>query len=608
MPGLIGIIRHTQKDENRNAIKTMLKCLMHEKFYTSGSYIEENIGIYIGWACHEGSFCDCLPIWNEKKDICLFFSGEEYSDGAAIEALKARGHDFHPERAEYLVHMYEEDGMGFLEKLNGSFRGLLIDRREPKAVLFNDRYGLGRLYCHEDDDGFYFSSEAKALLKVFPKLRQLDFSSLGELFSCGCVLENRTLFPGVSLIPGGSSWAFFPHRPVVKESYFNRKRWEDLPRLPDSEYAARLKDTFARIVPRYFRGKDRIGMSLTGGIDTRMIMAWSPAHPFKLPCYTFGGMYRDCADVKIAREVASVCQQHHETIGLNKRFFSEFPALAKKSVVYSDGTMDVSGAVELFVNRMAREIAPVRLTGNYGDQLLRGVIGFKPGMLQGDIFSSDFTPRVQSGIRAYAEMPRNPPVSFFAFKQLPWYHYGRLSVELTQVTMRSPFLDNDLVALAYQAPAEPAGNNAGSLRLIADGDPALSGIATDRGVVLRPVPIANKVRRLCREFMIKAEYAYDYGMPQWLARADRFLAPLHLEKVFLGRHKFYHFRVWYRGELAQYVRDVLLDPRTRARPYLRGRQLEEVVVNHLEGRRNYTQEIHWLLTSELIQRHLIEKM
>ena len=51
------------------------------------------------------------------------------------------------------------------------------------------------------------------------------------------------------------------------------------------------------------------------------------------------------------------------------------------------------------------------------------------------------------------------------------------------------------------------------------------------------------------EFTFKAEYAYDYGMPQWVARIDHVLSPLHLERLFLGRHKYAHYRVWYRDVL-----------------------------------------------------------
>jgi asparagine synthase (glutamine-hydrolysing) len=607
MPGITGIIQKIPEEGNRKRIQLMVKSMMHEKFYSSGTYLNEEIGVWVGWVCHKDSFSDCLPIWTEKKDICLLFSGENFIDESELMHLKARGHKFNSEDASYLVHLYEEIGIRFLEKLNGCFSGVLTDFRDNKIVLFNDRYGLARIYYYENENGFYFSSEAKALLKILPDLRQLDISSFGELFSCGCTLENRTIFSGISLIPGGSMWTFYPYQKVRKEVYFQKERWENQPRLNEREYYEELKEALLCILKKYFQGKQKIAVSLTGGIDTRMIMALAPCPPYKVPCYTFGGMYRDCADVKIARKVAAICQQRHETINLNRKFFSEFPALAKRAVYYTDGTMDVSGSVELYVNRMARNIAPVRLTGNYGDQVLRGVVGFKPRSLSEEIFDPEFLSQVNAGAVTYDKMAQDNSLSFLAFQQLPWHDYARLSLERTQITPRSPFIDNDLVALVYRAPPELARSLSLSLRLIADGDPYLSKIASDRGVVFKPIPVFNKFRRMYQEFFIKAEYAYDYGMPQWLAKIDHFFASLRLEKMFLGRHKFYHFRVWYRKELSKYVKGIILDSRTLNRPYLQRKYLEEMVNNHLNGRKNYTQEIHWILTSELIQRHLIEK-
>jgi asparagine synthase (glutamine-hydrolysing) len=159
----------------------------------------------------------------------------------------------------------------------------------------------------------------------------------------------------------------------------------------------------------------------------------------------------------------------------------------------------------------------------------------------------------------------------------------------------------------YQAPPDLAVSKVPALRLIADGNVKLARIPTDRGLLHQPVPIITRFRNLYEEFTFKAEYAYDYGMPQWVAAIDHVLSPLHLERLFLGRHKFYHFRVWYRDRLHQYIKDILLDPRTLARPYLDGRCLEEMVSSHIKGHRNYTTEIHHILTSELIQRKLVEQ-
>jgi asparagine synthase (glutamine-hydrolysing) len=95
-------------------------------------------------------------------------------------------------------------------------------------------------------------------------------------------------------------------------------------------------------------------------------------------------------------------------------------------------------------------------------------------------------------------------------------------------------------------------------------------------------------------------------MPQWLAKLDHSLSGFHLERLFLGRHKFNHFRVWYRDALSEYVRATLLDSRALARPYLDRNGVEAIVNGHLKGNRNYTTEIHQLLTLELIHRLFLD--
>jgi asparagine synthase (glutamine-hydrolysing) len=249
----------------------------------------------------------------------------------------------------------------------------------------------------------------------------------------------------------------------------------------------------------------------------------------------------------------------------------------------------------------------VRLTGNYGDEVLRGNVAFRPSPVSELLLSREFAPFIRQAEDTYAAELQGPRLSFIAFKQTPWHHFARFALERTQVVPRSPYLDNDLVALSYQVPAELASSCDPALRLIHDGDSALSRIPTDRGHLHNSMILTDKVRQFYQKLTAKAEYAFDYGMPQWLARFDRFAAPLHLERLVLGRHKFYHFRTWYCRELSQYVKDVLLDARTRSRPCFQGDRLEEIVSSHIAGQRNYTVEITKALTVELIHRHLIEQ-
>jgi len=96
------------------------------------------------------------------------------------------------------------------------------------------------------------------------------------------------------------------------------------------------------------------------------------------------------------------------------------------------------------------------------------------------------------------------------------------------------------------------------------------------------------------------------GMPQWLAQIDHNLSALHIERLFLGRHKAFHFRAWYRDFLASYLEDMLFDPRSLSRPYVSGKRIEAMVRGHLRGDRNYTAEIHKVLTLELLHRLFID--
>jgi asparagine synthase (glutamine-hydrolysing) len=607
MAGIAGIIRKEWNADATSTLARMLACMARERFEVSGTWIHEAAGVGLAWVCQRGSFSDCLPIWNEARNICLVFCGESFADRGTIQSLAAKGHQFDPDDAGYLVHLYEERGFEFLEQLNGWFSGVLVDLRESQTVLFNDRYGLKRIYYHQDADGFYFASEAKSLLKVAPQTRRLDPQGLGEFLSCGCVLQNRTLFSGIAILPGGVRWTFRPDASCRKESYFTPDLWENQPALSAAEYCSQLADTFRRVLPFYLGGNQPVGLSLTGGIDSRLILAWAKRNGESLPCYTFGGPYRDCADVHLARRLAKVCGLPHQTIAVGEEFVREFPALAEKTVYLSDGAMDVSGAAELYVNQRAREIAPVRLTGNYGSEILRSNVAFKPARLDAAVFGGELGDALRNAEATYAAESRCHRLSFIAFKQVPWHHFARSAIEQSQLTMRSPYLDNALVKLAYQAPAEMSASSAHLLRLISAGNPLLARFGTDRAIRLRPIPIVSQLLHLYQELTARAEYAYEYGMPQWLATMDKWLAAARLERLFLGRHKFYHFRVWYRDALAKFVRAVLLDSRALRRPYLNGRRLEAMIATHTAGTGNYTLEIHKLLSVELLQRLLIEQ-
>jgi asparagine synthase (glutamine-hydrolysing) len=580
----------------------MVETIRHESFYTTGTWMDESRGVYVGWAAREHSFSDLMPLRNEQGNIVLTFSGEEYPDPDQVRTLREKGHQFAAEGPSYLVHLYEEDP-SFFKSLNGRFQGLVSDQLRGIATLFNDRYGMHRVYVHEAKDAFYFAVEAKAILAVRPELRRPDARSLGEFVGCGCVLENRTLFDGIQLLPPGSAWTFRAGALESKGRYFDPADWEQQPPLEVEEYYQQLREAFSRTLPRYLGGGERIGVSLTGGLDTRAVMAWQRFAPGSLPCYTYGEANRDCRDVQVARQVARECQQPYQVIRIGDEFLSRFGHYAERSMYLTDGCVDVGRAPDLYLSEKAREIAPVRMTGLYGDEIQRPRNrAFKPGTPSPGIFTPGFLTAVSAARDTYFAAAEGHPTSFSAFRQAPWHHNGILMLEQTQMAVRTPFLDNDFVRVAFRAPESATANNDLRVRLIGDGSPALKAIPTDRGFGGNLNPLSSWVLRNYLEFTFKAEYAYDYGMPQWLSGLDHFLSPLRLQRLFLGRHKLYHFRVWYRDILSGYVKDMLLDPRSLDRPYLERAGVEAAVRGHLKGDRNYTGEIHRLLSLELLHR------
>jgi asparagine synthase (glutamine-hydrolysing) len=594
MPGIVGLVTRMPRERAERELGRMVAALRHETFYETGTWLDETLGVYLGWCVRKGSFAERMPLRNERGDV-LVFSGEEFPAPGMARGLQERGHALDVDGCEYLVHWYEEDA-AFPAGLNGRFHGVVVDRARQTATLFNDRYGMHRVYYHESPDGVYFAAEAKAILAVRPALGRLDPRTLGELMSCGCVLQNRTLFDAIHVLPGAAKWDLRHGTVERKAAYFQPREWEQQPPLEPEPYYHAIRDAFSRNLPRYFEGREPIGISLTGGVDTRMIMAWLPAAARSLPCYTFGGMFRDSQDVLVARQVARARGQTHQVVRVDEAFLARFPTYAERAVYLSDGCADVSRSADFYANALAREIAPVRMTGNYGSEVLRRVRAFKPVALASGLFSPDFLPHLRQAEDTYAALLRAHPLSFAVFRQAPWHHYGLLALEETQLTVRSPYLDNDLVRSVFRAPA----STDVCLRLIADADPALRQMATDRGP--RGAGLTGLPFRMLRESQFKAEFIYENRMPPWAARLDRLLARFEPERLIRGRHRFVHFRAWYRGPLSRYVRDVLLDPSTLALPYVDPQRVAAVVHDHLDGRRTYTIEIHRLLTLALIER------
>src|ERR1700722_5633822 len=121
MPGIAGIITKKPRRLIEAKLLQMVESQRHESFYTSGTWIDESLGVYVGWTALPNSFSDGMPLTNNRNDVSLIFSGEEYSTPGH---LLQEGHSVNGAQASYLVHLYENDPY-FVAKLTGMFHGLL---------------------------------------------------------------------------------------------------------------------------------------------------------------------------------------------------------------------------------------------------------------------------------------------------------------------------------------------------------------------------------------------------------------------------------------------------------------------------------------------------
>jgi asparagine synthase (glutamine-hydrolysing) len=603
MPGITGVISARPAEECRRLVAAMVETMRHEPSYVTGMHETAELGIYAGWVAHGGSLAANQVFTNETGDIVLLWSGECFAPPETVCQLKRHGHICDERDGDWLVHLYEELDDRFFESLNGLFSGLLIDKRRRRGFLFNDRYGMERIYFCETQDALHFASEAKALLSVLPATRAFNRQGVTEFLRYGCTLDGRTLFEGVRLLPGGSLWTF-QQGDCRKETYFKPAQWERLPGMTAQEFELSFRKTFLGILPHYCRADSSLGISLTGGLDTRMILACLPSAAKAPRCYTFAGATGETLDARLARRVARVVGLEHELLRLDTEFLTDFASHADKTVYASDGCSGVLGAHEVYLNQLARRISPVRLTGNFGSEVLRSMSTFKPRNLARELLSPEFR-KAGEFVAEPSQQPAEHPVTFAAFKETPWSLAGSWLAARSQVTFRTPYLDNALVALAFQAPPDLRASPLSALRFVHACHPTLADIPTDRGLARDGRGSVNFLRHALAEWSFKLEYHTNEGLPNWLSPVDvliqRFLSVLSMQ----GLHKYLHYRSWFRHELSAYLQDALSSVKVARGEFWDPEFLDGLASAHISGRANYLAEINAVLTLEAVERLLL---
>lgn len=574
----------------------MLAAMHFEPFYARGHVEVPSVGISLGWTAHEGSAAHDACRYRASDGSLVILAGE-----CRLAATDTNTQSASAICAQAFLDLYRERGDGFLEQLDGLYSGVLVDRSRRRALLFNDRYGVERIYVHQSERGLLFSSEAKALLRVRPELRQFDHEGLAQFLRYGSVLGDRTLFAGITTLPSGSAWVLEGTARPQPRRYFVPEQWESQAIQSPAAYLDSLQSELQRSMRAHVSSPRPVGLSLTGGVDTRLLVATMPRSAERPVSYTFAGATGETSDVTIARRVAAACGMRHDVVRVSPRFLRDFNDHVDKTVLVTDGCAGATTAHEIHLTSQARGLSQVRLTGNFGGEILRGVSTLRSWALPDDLVDPELLQSLNVRSPDFDEQIR---VTRAAFIEVPRHLFGSLAAGRSQLVFRSPFLDTEIVKLAYRAPSVCWKSAFPSLALVARTRPELAAIPTDSGLCAQD----GFLRRAMRLSRAKIEFKMDYlameALPGFLRPLEPLLQALARQSV-IGRHKYLPYRTWFRGELLPYVEDVLGGGRVRCLGFLRTDGLRGLLKDHRTGRRNCVREISTILTLEAANRLLL---
>ena len=176
--------------------------------------------------------------------------------------------------------------------------------------------------------------------------------------------------------------------------------------------------------------------------------------------------------------VAELCGLRHHVLRIGEDFLRDFGRYVDRTVHVTDGCAGPLQAHEIYFTHLAARLAPVRLTGNFGSEVFRSMSTFKPLQLARHLLSPAFVPLIDS---EKSPLAGHHPVTQAAFMEIPWHLFGTLAAARSELTFRTPYLDNHLVELAFKAPSRARRSPSAAFRLIRAMNERLAAIPTDQG-------------------------------------------------------------------------------------------------------------------------------
>ncbi|MBA2461302.1 MAG: asparagine synthase (glutamine-hydrolyzing) [Actinobacteria bacterium] len=374
MCGICGIVSTAGADRRR--LEAMSATLVHRGPDSSGLHVDGPAGL----AARRLSIIDLetgdQPIANEDGSVVVVQNGELYNYRELRAELESQGHRFRTQGdTEVLVHLYEQHGTAFAERLRGMFAVAIWDAPRRRLVLARDRFGIKPLYYRVAGDELEFASELRALPRG-----EIDLDALEAFLSFNSIpgplsifRHTRKLMPGHVLVWEDETLTIERYsRPSPSSAADVRREGEDA-------LAEELRDRLRDSVRAHLVADVPVGVLLSGGVDSSVLAALAAQESVE-PLRTFSigfeeGSFDERAD---ARLVAERYGTVHRELVLRPDAALLLPVLAD---AFDEPFADSSALPTYLVSKLAAEDVKVALSGEGGDELFGGYYTYQADLL-----------------------------------------------------------------------------------------------------------------------------------------------------------------------------------------------------------------------------------
>jgi len=353
------------------SLQLMAKSISHRGPDDEGYYLEGPLGL----GFRRLSIIDLAgghqPMSDQDETVWVVFNGEIYNFPDLRRELEGFGHAFRTASdTEVIVHGYKQWGSEVLNRLNGMFGLAIWDVRRRRLLVARDPFGIKLVYYRVDQKRLYFGSEIRAIVAGSNEQVTVDPVALNLFLRYRYTPSPYTIFNGIRKLSPGTML-------VCENGQYNVKRWYQSKAVPFSpmksavEAEEELLDLYKRAMKRHLLSDVPVGLLLSGGVDSGLLLGLMNLYGHDWRTYTVGyGTSYVNDELADAADTAHRMSSQHTSIMLDCRTFEK--ALPKIVNCLEEPIASSSIVPMYFVCERARKDVKVALMGQGPDELFGG--------------------------------------------------------------------------------------------------------------------------------------------------------------------------------------------------------------------------------------------